>query len=198
MADAPYRQTESYRVMKILVAGASGAMGRALVPLLVRAGHDVVGMVQRPRSAEVGHALGAEPRMADALDATAVLNCFREARPQMVIHQLTAIPPALDIRQFDRDFALTNLLRTEGTRHLLAAAVDVGASHFIAQSFAGWTYGRSGNGSSKNKTRTTRLKTEEDALDPNPPARLRTTLEALKALERAVLAESRVTGAVVR
>jgi nucleoside-diphosphate-sugar epimerase len=183
--------------MKILVAGASGAMGRALVPLLVRAGHDVVGMVQRPRSAEVVHALGAEPRTADALDATAVLNCFREVRPQMVIHQLTAIPAALDMRQFDRDFALTNLLRTEGTRHLLAAAVDVGATHFIAQSFAGWTYGRSGNGSSKNKKKT-RLKTEEDAFDPNPPARVRTTLDALKALERAVLAETRVTGTVLR
>lgn len=183
--------------MKILVAGASGAMGRALVPLLVRAGHDVVGMVQRPRSAEVVHALGAEPRTADALDATAVLNCFREVRPQMVIHQLTAIPAALDMRQFDRDFALTNLLRTEGTRHLLAAAVDVGATHFIAQSFAGWTYGRSGNGSSKNQTKT-RLKTEEDAFDPNPPARVRTTLDALKALERAVLAETRVTGTVLR
>ena len=172
-------------------------MGRALVPLLVRAGHDVVGMVQRPRSAEVVHALGAEPRTADALDATAVLNCFREVRPQMVIHQLTAIPAALDMRQFDRDFALTNLLRTEGTRHLLAAAVDVGATHFIAQSFAGWTYGRSGNGSSKNKKKT-RLKTEEDAFDPNPPARVRTTLDALKALERAVLAETRVTGTVLR
>ena len=172
-------------------------MGRALVPLLVRAGHDVVGMVQRPRSAEVVHALGAEPRTADALDATAVLNCFREVRPQMVIHQLTAIPAALDMRQFDRDFALTNLLRTEGTRHLLAAAVDVGATHFIAQSFAGWTYGRSGNGPSKNKKKT-RLKTEEDAFDPNPPARVRTTLDALKALERAVLAETRVTGTVLR
>ena len=173
-------------------------MGRALVPLLVRAGHDVVGMVQRPRSAEVVHALGAEPRTADALDATAVMSCFREVRPQMVIHQLTAIPAALDMRQFDRDFALTNLLRTEGTRHLLAAAVDVGATHFIAQSFAGWTYGRSGNGSSKNKTKATRLKTEEDAFDPNPPSRLRTTLDALKALEGAVLGESRVIGTVLR
>ena len=87
--------------MKILIAGASGAMGRALVPLLVRAGHDVVGMVQRPRSAEVVQALGAEPRTVDALDATAVLGCFREVRPQMVIHQLTAIPAALDMRHFD-------------------------------------------------------------------------------------------------
>jgi nucleoside-diphosphate-sugar epimerase len=166
-------------------------MGRALVPLLARAGHDVVGMVQRPRSVEVVHSLGAEPRTADALDATAVLSCFREVRPQVVIHQLTAIPAALDMRHFDRDFALTNLLRTEGTRHLLAAAVDVGATHFIAQSFAGWTYGRKGNGKSK-------LKTEEDALDPDPPKRLRTTLDALKSLERAVLSESRVTGTVLR
>jgi nucleoside-diphosphate-sugar epimerase len=166
-------------------------MGRALVPLLVRAGHDVVGMVQRPRSAEVVHSLGAQPRTADALDAAAMLSCFREVRPQVVIHQLTAIPPALDMRHFDREFALTNLLRTEGTRHLLAAAVDVGATHFIAQSFAGWTYGRKGNGKSK-------LKTEEDPLDPDPPARLRTTLDALKSLERVVLSESRVTGTVLR
>jgi nucleoside-diphosphate-sugar epimerase len=177
--------------MKIIIAGASGVMGRALIPLLVRAGHDVVGMVQRPRSVEVVQALGAEPRTADALDAAAVLSCFRDVQPQVVIHQLTAIPAALDMRHFDREFALTNLLRTEGTRHLLAAAVDVGATHFIAQSFAGWTYGRKGNGKSK-------LKTEDDALDSDPPRRMRTTLDALKSLERAVLSESRVTGTVLR
>jgi nucleoside-diphosphate-sugar epimerase len=174
--------------MKIIIAGASGAMGRALIPLLVRAGHDVVGMVQRPRSVEVVHALGAEPRTADALDAAAVLSCFREVQPQVVIHQLTAIPAALDMRHFDREFALTNLLRTEGTRHLLAAAVDVGATHFIAQSFAGWTYGRKGSA----------LKTEDNAFDPDPPKRLRSTLNALKSLEQAVLAEKRLTGTILR
>jgi nucleoside-diphosphate-sugar epimerase len=163
-------------------------MGRALIPLLVRAGHDVVGMVRRPLSVEVVHSLGAEPRAVDALDAAAVLSCFREAKPQVVIHQLTAIPPALDMRHFDRDFALTNLLRTEGTRHLLAAAVDVGATHFIAQSFAVWTYGRKGSA----------LKTEDDTLDPDPPKRLRSTLNALKSLDQAVLAEKRVTGTVLR
>ncbi|MDQ1451527.1 MAG: hypothetical protein QOK38_1393 [Acidobacteriaceae bacterium] len=187
--------------MKIMLAGASGAMGRALIPLLIRAGHDVVGMVQRPRSAEVVHALGAEPRTVDALDASAVLSCFRETRPQMVIHQITAIPAALDMRHFDRDFALTNLLRTEGTRNLLAAAVDVGATHFLAQSFAGWTYGRSRNGSKKKPGATkpgAKLKTEEDAFDPDPPAKLRGTLDALKSLERAVLSESRITGTVLR
>ena len=167
-------------------------MGRPLVPLLVAAGHDVVGMVQRPRSTEIVRALGAEPRTTDALDAAAVLSCFREVRPQVVIHQLTAIPPALDMRHFDREFALTNLLRTEGTRNLLAAALDVGATHFVAQSFAVWTYGRSANGS-KNK-----LKTEEDAFDPAPPAKLRSTLDALKTLERAVLSEPRITGTVLR
>lgn len=182
--------------MKILVAGASGAIGRALVPLLVGAGHDVVGLVQRPRSVEVVHALGAEPRTVDALDAAAILHCFREVRPQLVIHQLTAIPPAIDMRRIDRDFALTNLLRTEGTRNLLAGAVDVGATHFIAQSFAGWTYARSPNGA---KTKTgTKLKTEEDAFDPDPPKRMRAALDALKSLERAVLSESRITGAVLR
>jgi nucleoside-diphosphate-sugar epimerase len=185
--------------MKIMLAGASGAMGRALVPLLVRAGHDVVGMVQRPRSVEVVHALGAEPRTVDALDAEAVLRCFRETRPQVVIHQLTAIPAALDMRHFDRDFALTNLLRTEGTRNLLAAAVDVGATHFLTQSFAGWTYGRSRNGNKPVPTKPgTKLKTEEDPLDPDPPAKLRSTLDAQKTLERAVLSESRITGTVLR
>ena len=174
-------------------------MGRALVPLLVRAGHDVVGMVQRPRSVELVHALGAEPRTVDALDAEAVLRCFRETRPQVVIHQLTAIPAALDMRHFDRDFALTNLLRTEGTRNLLAAAVDVGATHFLAQSFAGWTYGRSRNGKRAVATKPgTKLKTEEDPLDPDPPAKLRSTLDAQKTLERAVLSELRITGTVLR
>lgn len=185
--------------MKILVAGASGAIGRALVPLLVGAGHDVVGMAQRPRSAEILRALKAEPRSVDVLDAAAVLACFREVRPEVVIHQATAIPANLDMRRFDRDFALTNLLRTEGTRNLLAAAVDVGARHFIAQSFAGWTYGRTINGGKPiNTPRTAKLKTEEDPLDPNPPKKFQTTLDALKTLERMVLAESRLTGAVMR
>jgi 2-alkyl-3-oxoalkanoate reductase len=185
--------------MKILVAGASGAIGRALLPLLTGAGHDVVGIVQRPRSAEIVRALGAEPKSVDALDAAAVLACFREARPDVVIHQATAIPANLDMRRFDRDFALTNLLRVEGTRHLLAAAVDVGTRHFIAQSFAGWTYGRTTNGGKPIKTpRTAKLKTEDDPLDPNPPKKMRATLDALKALERAVLSESRLTGTVLR
>jgi nucleoside-diphosphate-sugar epimerase len=185
--------------MKILVAGASGAIGRALVPLLVRAGHDVVGMVQRPRSIEVVHALGAEPRTVDALDAAAVLACMREVQPEVVIHELTAIPASPDMRRFDRDFALTNLLRTEGTRNLLAAAVDTGAKHFVAQSFAGWTYGRTMNGSKPvNTPRTTKFKTEDDPLDSNPPKKLRSTLEALKTLESAVLSESRLAGTVLR
>lgn len=190
--------------MRILVAGASGAMGRSLVPLLVRAGHDVTGMVQRPRSIEVVHALGAEPRTADALNAAAVMECVRDVQPQVVIHELTAIPANLDMRHFDRDFALTNLLRTEGTRNLLAAAVAAGATHFIAQSFAGWTYGRTSNGSVNGKVktintpRTAKLKTEDDPLDPDPPKGLRRTLDALKTLEHDVLSESRLTGTVLR
>jgi 2-alkyl-3-oxoalkanoate reductase len=185
--------------MKILIAGASGAIGRALVPLLVGAGHDVVGMVQRPRSTEIVRALGAEPRSVDVLDAAAVLACFREVRPEVVIHQATAIPANLDMRRFDRDFSLTNLLRTEGTRNLLAAAVDAGARQFIAQSFAGWTYGRTTNGGKPIKTpKTAKLKTEEDPFDPNPPKKMRTTLDALKTLEKSVLSESRMTGAILR
>ena len=165
-------------------------MGRALVPLLVRAGHDVVGMVQRPRSVEVVHALGAEPRTADALDAAAVLSCFREVRPQVVIHQLTAIPAALDMRHFDREFALTNLLRTEGTRRrwLPRWMWARRTSSRRALPVDLWAQGQRQE-QAQDRGRCARSRSAK---------RLRTTLDALKSLERAVLSESRVTGTVLR
>ena len=123
--------------MKVFVAGASGALGRRLLPILVQAGHGVTGMTRSPGKASEIQALGAEPVIADALDADAVLKAVREAEPEVVVHELTAIPPRLDIRRFDRQFALTNRLRREGTDHLLAAARASGAGHFVAQSFAG-------------------------------------------------------------
>ncbi|HEY6376429.1 MAG TPA: NAD-dependent epimerase/dehydratase family protein [Edaphobacter sp.] len=98
------------------------------------------------------------------------------------------IPPRIDLRHFDRDFALTNQLRTEGTRNLTTAAANAGVDRFIAQSFAGWPYARKG----------IRLKTEEDELDPDPPAQLKTTLDALRTLEATVLREPRFIGVVLR
>ncbi|MGH6869379.1 MAG: SDR family oxidoreductase, partial [Methylocella sp.] len=112
--------------MKILLAGATGAVGRRLVPLLRAAGHEVAGLTRSPAKAELLRRIGAAPIVADALDPAAVMSAMRQAKPEIVIHQLTSIPRNLDLRNFDREFTLTNLLRTEGTDNLLAAARAAG------------------------------------------------------------------------
>jgi 2-alkyl-3-oxoalkanoate reductase len=102
--------------MRIFVAGATGALGRRLLPLLREAGHSVVGLTRSRDKAAVIHAAGAEPVVADALDGAAVMAAVQQARPDIVVHQLTALPGNLNLRRFDDAFALTNRLRTEGTR----------------------------------------------------------------------------------
>jgi len=174
--------------MRVFVAGASGALGRRLVPALVRAGHVVVGMTRSLSKAGTIRAAGAEPVVADALDEDAVVAAVQRARPEAVIHQLTAIPPRINLRAFERDFALTNRLRTEGTRHLVAAARASGARRLVAQSFAGWPYACDG----------ARVKIEEDPLDPNPPRALRSALEAIRELETTVLTTPAPEGVVLR
>jgi nucleoside-diphosphate-sugar epimerase len=133
-------------------------------------------------------AAGAVPAVADALDSGAVMAVVRTAEPEVVVHQLTAIPPRFNFRRFDREFALTNRLRTEGTDHLVAAARAVGARRFVAQSFAGWPYARHGG----------LVKTEADPLDSEPPAALRRTLEAIRYLEATVLQTGGLEGLVLR
>src|SRR5882724_3861241 len=108
--------------MRVFVAGASGAIGKVLVPELVRAGHEVVAMTRTPGREAALRSAGAQPVVADALDAAAVDAVVREARAEVVVHQLTAIPRRLNPRRVDRDFGPTNRLRTEGTDILLAAA----------------------------------------------------------------------------
>jgi nucleoside-diphosphate-sugar epimerase len=174
--------------MKVFVAGAGGAVGRRLIPLLVRAGHSVVGMTRSPVKTAALHAAGAQPVVGDALDKTVVMDAVRRAAPDVVVHQLTAIPPAASFRAFDRDFALTNRLRTEGTDHLLAAARAAGARRLVAQSFAGWPYARQGG----------MVKTEEDPLDASPPASFRQTLEAIRRLEAAVSGANGLQAIVLR
>jgi nucleoside-diphosphate-sugar epimerase len=163
--------------MKVFVAGATGAVGRYLVPALIRGGHEVVGTTRSEERARRLADAGATPAVLDALDAEAVKRAVAEAEPEVVIHELTAIPPELDLKHFDRAFAPTNRLRTEGTDHLVAAAEAAGARRFVAQSFASWPYERRGSW----------IKTEEDPFDPDPPANIRETLEAIRHLERAVL-----------
>jgi 2-alkyl-3-oxoalkanoate reductase len=166
--------------MRVFVAGASGAIGIRLVPQLVQHGHEVIGTSRSPQKAERLRALGAEPIALDVLDPDAVRKALAAAEPDAIVHQATALTGASDLKHFDRTFAQTNRLRTEGTDALLAAARNGGVSRFVAQSYAGWPYARVGGP----------VKTEEDPLDPEPAAEMRETLVAVRHLEAAVVAEA--------
>jgi nucleoside-diphosphate-sugar epimerase len=174
--------------MKVLVAGATGALGRQLVPRLVARGHEVFGMTRDDSKRELLRSLGASSIVADALDPEGVAKAVAESEPEVIVHQLTALSSSIDMRHFDRDFELTNRLRTEGTDHLLAAGRAIGVKRFVAQSFAGWPYARSGGP----------VKTEDDALDPAPPQAMRRTLDAIRYLEAAVSGATWTMGLVLR
>ncbi len=174
--------------MNVFVAGAGGVLGRQLVPRLVAAGHDVVGMTRSISKQEVLRGLGATPVVADALDPAAVATAVAEAEPDVIAHELTALAGSLDIRHFEPGFAATNRLRTEATDHLLAAGRAVGVRRFVAQSFAGWPFARSGGP----------VKTEEDPLDPSPVNAMRRTLDAIRYLENAVVDARWTEGVVLR
>jgi 2-alkyl-3-oxoalkanoate reductase len=174
--------------MRIFVAGATGAVGKRLLPALVAAGHDVVGSTRSARTEQIRSA-GAEPVVVDVLDEAAVRDAVVAARPDVVVHQATALAAmGTNMRRFDRDFAMTNRLRTEGTDHLLAAATAAGARRFIAQSFTGWPNAREGGP----------VKTEEDPLDPDPPSACRETLDGIRYVERVVPAAEGIEGLVLR
>ncbi len=162
--------------MNIFLAGAGGAVGRALIPLLRTNGHTVTGTTRSPDKAAALRALGAEPVVLDGLDRAAVLDAVAAARPDAIVHQMTALAGLSDLRRFERAFATTNRLRTEGTEHLLAAARATGVERVVAQSYAGWPYARTGGP----------VKTELDPIDPDPPKAMRTTLDAIRRLEASV------------
>ena len=173
--------------MRIFVAGATGVIGQHLLPLLTAQGHQVTATTRRPAKAGQLRALGAEPAVVDGLDAVAVGEAVARAEPEVVIHQMTSLAGAFSLRRFDRMFAVTNQLRTQGTDHLLAAASAAGVRRFIAQSYTGWTNIREGGP----------VKTEDDPLDPRPPHAQRESLAAIRHLERAVLAAP-LAGIVLR
>jgi 2-alkyl-3-oxoalkanoate reductase len=174
--------------MKVFVAGATGALGKQLVPMLVEQGHEVTGMTRTPSKQDLVRELGARPVVADALDPEAVAQAVGEAEPGVVIHQLTAIDASRFGRSLDKTFALTNRLRTEGTDHLLAAAKAAGARRFIAQSFAGWPFERTGGP----------IKTEEDPLQASAPKTVSETLGAIKYLEATVTGAEGIEGLALR
>ena len=174
--------------MRVFVAGATGAIGTQLVPRLVAAGHEVHGMTRSESKQAMLYELGAVPVVADALDPDQVAEAVGRAKPDVIVHELTAIG-GLDLRHFDRDFARTNRLRTEGTDHLLSAGQAVGARRFVAQGVGAYgMYAPSGGP----------VKTEEDPLDPAPVREMRETLAAVRHLEEAVLGAEWTEGIVLR
>jgi nucleoside-diphosphate-sugar epimerase len=173
--------------MKIFVAGATGALGKQLVPRLVERGHEVTGTTRTESKRALLEELGATPVVLDALDADAVGEAVAKAEPEVVVHQLTAIGKFT--RNVDRAFALTNRLRTEGTDILLAAAKAAGTRRFVAQSNGMVPYKRVGGP----------VKTEADPLmDEGSASGIAETLAAIKYLERAVASADGIEGFVLR
>jgi nucleoside-diphosphate-sugar epimerase len=173
--------------MKVFVAGATGAMGKQLVPRLLDAGHQVTGTTRSEAKQAALWDLGATPVVLDALNPDEVADAVAQAGPDVIVHELTAIG-TFDIRHFDRTFATTNRLRTEGTDHLLSAGRAVGVKRFVIQSYTGWPYARTGGP----------VKTEEDPLDPAPATEMRESLDAIHHLETAVLGADWTEGIVLR
>ncbi|GAA5129712.1 NAD-dependent epimerase/dehydratase family protein [Pseudonocardia adelaidensis] len=173
--------------MRIFVAGGTGALGRRLVPRLVASGHEVTATTRSAGRTGELRALGARPVVVDGLDGAAVGQAVAEAQPDVIVHQMTALAAAADLRRFDRWFATTNALRTAGTRHLLAAAKASGVGKVVAQSYTGWNNSRTGGP----------VKSEDDPLDPEPATAQRESMAAIRFLERAVT-EAPLTGIVLR
>jgi nucleoside-diphosphate-sugar epimerase len=174
--------------MRVFVAGATGAVGKRLVPLLVARGHKVVAMTHERANERVLVEAGAEPAVADALDRDAVVEAVTRTEPEVVVHELTSLAGATNVRNFDREFAVTNRLRTEGTDNLVEAARRSGAGRLVAQSFGNWNYERTGGP----------VKTESDPLDPDPPASMRQSLAAIEHLESAVAGDGAFAGLALR
>jgi nucleoside-diphosphate-sugar epimerase len=173
--------------VRVFVAGATGAIGKQLVPRLVAAGHEVHGMTRRESKQAMLRELGAVPVVADALDPDQVADAVGRARPEVIVHQLTALAGA-DLRHPERGVAMTNRVRIEGTDHLLSAGQAVGVRRFVAQSIGMGFYERTGGP----------VKSEEDPLDPAPPGELREGAAGIRHLEQAVLGARWTEGIVLR
>jgi 2-alkyl-3-oxoalkanoate reductase len=176
--------------MRVFIAGATGALGSRLVPLLQDAGHDVFGTSRHEAGATDVEAKGATGLVMDPLDAESVRVAVAAAKPDVIVHELTALAAMTgNLKKWDHDFATTNRLRIEATDHLLAAAGGVGVRRFVAQSYGGhWTNQRAGGP----------VKSETDPLVDDPGKEARESLRAIRHVEEAVTAASGVEGVVLR
>jgi nucleoside-diphosphate-sugar epimerase len=168
-------------IMRVFVAGGTGVLGRRLVPQLVARGHQVTATTTGPGKLGLLEQLGADAVVMEGLDAVSVGKAVDEAQPDAIVHQMTAIAPAHagkpDMKHFDRWFATTNRLRTEGTDHLLVAAEAAGVSNFVAQSYGSWNGIREGGW----------VKTEEDPLDPMKGTAAHSGMDAIRHVEDVVV-----------
>jgi len=175
--------------MRVFVAGGTGVIGRRLVPQLVARGHQVTATTTSAAKLGLLAQLGAQGIVMDGLDAASVGEAVATGRPDVIVHQMTAISVAHagkpDLKHIDRWFATTIRLRIEGTDHLLAAAEATGVGHFVAQSYASWNGIREGGW----------VKTEEDPLDPEDGTVAHAGMEAIRHVEDAV---GKAGGAVLR
>lgn len=174
--------------MKIFVAGATGAVGKQLVPLLISKGHHVVATTRTAGKTEALRALGAEAIELDGLNRNAVIDAVVASRPEAIVHQMTALASMRSLKNFDEEFAVTNRLRTEGTEHVIAAAQAAGTRKLVVQSYTGWPNARTGGP----------VKTEDDPLDTTPPKKMSGSLVAMRELERLVASANGVQGTVLR
>jgi nucleoside-diphosphate-sugar epimerase len=173
--------------MKVFVAGATGAIGRPLTAQLVAADHEVNALTRSDQRAAKLRDQGAKPVVCDVFDREALCRSMKEARPDIVIHQLTSLPKRIDPRKIKTELAATNRLRREGTRNLFDAALAAGAKRFIAQSIA-FAYGPDGEG----------LKSEGDALYDKASASMTDLISALRSLEDTTLGNADLPGVVLR
>ena len=162
--------------MRVFVTGATGALGRHLVPGLVAAGHQVTATTRSAAKTGQLREAGATPVVVDGLDRPTVIAAVRAAAPEVIVHQMTALADMRSLRHFDQVFAATNELRTTGTDNLLAAASEAGTRRAVVQSYTGWTNERSGGP----------VKTESDPLDPNPLPSTRQSMAAIRHVEQVV------------
>jgi nucleoside-diphosphate-sugar epimerase len=158
------------------------------MPLLISAGHSVVGLTRTAGKVDWIRRIGAQAAVADALNRAATVEAVARAEPDVIVHEMSSLGAANDLRRFDRSFAVTNRLRTEGLQNLLAGARQAGTRRIVAQSFCGWPYARIGGP----------VKSEDNPLDPEPPRELRRTLDAIRYLENAVTASPEIDGIVLR
>jgi nucleoside-diphosphate-sugar epimerase len=171
--------------MHVYIAGGAGVVGTRMIPQLVERGHRVTATTTDPAKVPLLEGLGAQGVVVDGLDGGAVGEAVATAGQDAIVHQMTALGGGIDPKHFDRSFALTNRLRTEGTDHLLAAAQACGVQQVVAQSYTGWPNVRTGGW----------VKDEEDPLDPEPPKAQRESLAAIRYLEEVV---GRADGTVLR